>query len=47
MDCEALTANDPYEYLQMIAFLENGTCGVIERGWRVSMASHEAIERSR
>jgi flavin reductase (DIM6/NTAB) family NADH-FMN oxidoreductase RutF len=34
MDREAVEAHDPYEYLRLFAFLENGTYGVIEKGRR-------------
>jgi flavin reductase (DIM6/NTAB) family NADH-FMN oxidoreductase RutF len=34
MDREALDAHDPYEYLRLFTFLEDGTYGVIEKGRR-------------
>jgi flavin reductase (DIM6/NTAB) family NADH-FMN oxidoreductase RutF len=34
VDAAALGAEDPYAYLRLFAFLEDGTYGVIERAWQ-------------
>jgi len=34
MDREAVQADDLYAYLRLFTFLENDTCGVIEKGRR-------------
>jgi flavin reductase (DIM6/NTAB) family NADH-FMN oxidoreductase RutF len=35
MDQEVATAEDPYEAMRILAFLEDGKYGVIEKSWRI------------
>ena len=46
LDAEALSADDPYAYLRMFAFLEDGMYGVIERAQQLSQSSGDRVKVS-
>lgn len=44
IDEEALKAKDPYEYLKMLVFLEDGTFGTVRRGERLKEKTRRRLK---